>query len=258
MDFTSLCTVVAVVRILSNKSQFFLHDSVKLSCVDNKNSSDWRIMRNTTNIKNNECSSTWGKRNGSNCLIDAVYLFDSGQYWCESGTGACSEVINVTVTDGPVILENPALPVAEGEAVILRCIHNKASSFNLTQFYKDGLLIGSSSTGTVTIRDVSRSDEGLYKCNITGAGESPESWLSVRGSKPDSFHFHPTHLLLPVVAVCLLFASAMLLYLWRNLKAKVDDDVSYTDVTFPQKLPKTNAEIPSEPTLYSTIKPGAC
>ncbi|MEQ2188259.1 hypothetical protein GOODEAATRI_013182, partial [Goodea atripinnis] len=77
-------------------------------------------------------------------------------------------------------------------------------------------------------------------------------------SKPDSFHFHPTNLLLPVVAVCLLFASAMLLYLWRNLKAKVDDDVSYTDVTFPQKLPKTNAEILSEPTLYSTIKPGAC
>ncbi|MEQ2197702.1 hypothetical protein XENOCAPTIV_002207, partial [Xenoophorus captivus] len=123
-------------------------------------------------------------------------------------------------SDGPVILESPALPVAEGEAVILRCIHNKASSFNLTQFYKDGLLIGSSSAGTVTIRDVSRSDEGLYKCNITGAGESPESWLSVT--------------------------------------AKADDDVSYTDVTFPQKLPKTNAEIPSEPTLYSTIKPGAC
>ncbi|XP_036002892.1 low affinity immunoglobulin gamma Fc region receptor II-a [Fundulus heteroclitus] len=252
-------TPKAVLRILPNRSQFFRYNSVTLSCADDKNSSDWRVKRNTNNSRSEECPSTWGKRNGSHCSIDDVYPFDSGQYWCESATGACSEVINVTVTDGPVILESPVLPVTEGDAVILRCILNEASSSsNLTQFYKDGRLIGSSSAGIITILDVSKSDEGLYKCDVTGAGGSPESWLSVRGSKPESFRSHPTYVLLPVVAACLSFASVMLLYLWRNLKAKADHDVPYTDVTFQQRvLPKTNSEMASEPALYSTIKHGA-
>ncbi|XP_014825241.1 PREDICTED: low affinity immunoglobulin gamma Fc region receptor III-like [Poecilia mexicana] len=256
MNFTALCAALAVVRILPNRSQFFLHDSVTLSCVDSENSSDWTLKRNTA--KNQKTD--WGKRNGSQRLIDAVYPFDSGRYWCESRAGARSEIINVTVTDGPVILQSPVLPVAEGEAVILRCIHNQASSSsNFTEFYKNGLLIGSSSTGSITIRDVSESDEGLYKCNITGAGESPESWLSVRGCELDSFHFHPMYVLLPVVATCLLFVCGMLLCLRRIVKAEVDDDVSYTDVTFLHKeAPKTNSETILELKVYSTIKPGSC
>ncbi|XP_032438626.1 low affinity immunoglobulin gamma Fc region receptor III-like isoform X1 [Xiphophorus hellerii] len=246
----------AVVRILPNRSQFFLYESVTLSCVDSENSPDWTVKRNTAG---NE-TADWGKRNGSQHLIDAVYPFDSGRYWCEFRTGACSEVINVTVTDGPVILQSPVLPVAEGDAVILRCIHSDASSSsNFTKFYKNGLLIGSSSTGSIAVREVSESDEGLYKCSITGAGESPESWLSVRGCELDSFHFHPIYVLLPVVATCLLFVCGMLLCLRRKVRAKVDADVSYTDVTFPHReLPKTNAETTSELLLYSTINPGSC
>uniref|UniRef100_A0A3B5R8G4 Ig-like domain-containing protein n=1 Tax=Xiphophorus maculatus TaxID=8083 RepID=A0A3B5R8G4_XIPMA len=174
---TLLLSLSAVVRILPNRSQFFPYESVTLSCVDSENSPDWTVKRNTAG---NE-TADWGKRNGSQHVIDAVYPFDSGRYWCEFRTGACSEVINVTVTDGPVILQSPVLPVAEGDAVILRCIHSDASSSsNFTKFYKNGLLIGSSSTGSIAVRDVSESDEGLYKCSITGAGESPESWLSVR------------------------------------------------------------------------------
>uniref|UniRef100_A0A3B5MAY8 Ig-like domain-containing protein n=1 Tax=Xiphophorus couchianus TaxID=32473 RepID=A0A3B5MAY8_9TELE len=174
---TLLLSLSAVVRIFPNRSQFFPYESVTLSCVDSENSPDWTVKRNTAG---NE-TADWGKRNGSQHVIDAVYLFDSGRYWCELRTGACSEVINVTVTDGPVILQSPVLPVAEGDAVILRCIHSDASSSsNFTKFYKNGLLIGSSSTGSIAVRDVSESDEGLYKCSITGAGESPESWLSVR------------------------------------------------------------------------------
>ncbi|XP_008433346.1 Fc receptor-like protein 5 [Poecilia reticulata] len=257
MNFTALCAAVAVVRILPNRSQFFLHDSVSLSCVDSENSSDWTVKRNTTESK----TADWGKRNGSRRVINAVYLFDSGRYWCQSRAGTCSEVINVTVTDGPVILQSPVLPVAEGEAVILRCIRNQASSSsNFTEFYKNGLLIGSSSTGSITIRDVSESDEGLYKCSIPGAGESPESWLSVRGCELDSFRFHPIYVLLPVVATCLLFVCGLLLWLRRSkVKAEVDDDVSYADVTFPhEEPPKTNSETTPELKLYSTIKPGSC
>ncbi|XP_043954069.1 high affinity immunoglobulin gamma Fc receptor I-like [Gambusia affinis] len=258
MNFTALCAAVAVVRILPNRSQFFQYESVTLSCVDRENSPDWTVKRNTTSNQTPD----WGKRNGSQRLINAVYPFDSGRYWCESRTGACSEAINVTVTDGPVILQSPVLPAAEGEAVILRCIHGNASSSsssNFTRFYKNGLLMGSSSTGSITVRDVSESDEGLYKCSVAGAGESPESWLSVRGRELESFRFHPVYVSLPVVATCLLFVCGMLLYLRRKVRAEVDDDVSYTDVTVPHaELPETNAETTSELLLYSTIKPGSC
>ncbi|XP_042257395.1 uncharacterized protein LOC121889477 isoform X2 [Thunnus maccoyii] len=95
------------------------------------------------------------------------------------------------------------------------------SSSNLTaEFYRDGLHIGSSSTGHMTIHSVSKSDEGLYKCYISGAGESPDSWLAVR----DEF----------------------------------DPDVSYTDVTITEvQQPKRYKEMYTTSAVYSSVKPGA-
>ncbi|XP_026180207.1 uncharacterized protein LOC113140545 isoform X2 [Mastacembelus armatus] len=37
-------------------------------------------------------------------------------------------------------------------------------------------------TGHVTILHVSKADEGVYRCNIRGHGESPPSWISVTGT----------------------------------------------------------------------------
>ncbi len=86
-----------------------------------------------------------------------------------------------------MILESPVLPVMEGDAVTLRC-RNKTSSADLQAvFYKDDLFIGSSSTGNMTIQFVYKSHEGLYKCNISGAGESQGSWLAVRGETKTCF-----------------------------------------------------------------------
>lgn len=81
-----------------------------------------------------------------------------------------------------MILESPVFPVQEGQAVTLRCRHRTNSSSNLTvEFHKNGHLIGRSSTGIMTIHNVFKSDEGLYKCKISAVGESPDSWLTVRG-----------------------------------------------------------------------------
>lgn len=78
-------------------------------------------------------------------------------------------------------LESPLFPVTEGEDVTLRCRH-EMSSFNVTaHFYRDDVLITSTNTGIVTIHHVSKSDKGLYKCNISGVGESPINWLNVKG-----------------------------------------------------------------------------
>ena len=89
---------------------------------------------------------------------------------------------------GDVILGSPVLPVKEGSDVTLRCLSKdkttgKPSSDLPAGFYKDGSLISTESTGQMTIHHVSTSDEGFYKCNISGLGESPESWVNVRAGK---------------------------------------------------------------------------
>ncbi|XP_039907883.1 low affinity immunoglobulin gamma Fc region receptor II-a-like isoform X1 [Simochromis diagramma] len=116
---------------------------------------------------------------GSKCTIHPLYASDSGEYWCGTAGGKRSNIISITVTAGSVILESPAVPVMEGEDVTLRC-RNKMSSSNIAaDFYKNGVHNRSSSSGSMTIQGVLKSDEGLYKCKIAGAGESPKSWLSV-------------------------------------------------------------------------------
>ncbi|KAL4008178.1 hypothetical protein ACER0C_002030 [Sarotherodon galilaeus] len=91
-------------------------------------------------------------------------------------------MVNLTVTGGSVILQSPVLPVMEGDDVTLLC-KTKTTPSNLpAAFYKDGSLIRKQPTGHMTIQHVSRSDEGLYKCDISGHGESPSSWITVTGS----------------------------------------------------------------------------
>ena len=80
-----------------------------------------------------------------------------------------------------MVLKSPVLPVMKGDNVMLSCRKRENSSSITADFYKDGHLIRSSSTGEMTIHSVSKSDEGNYKCTISGAGDSPESWLAVRG-----------------------------------------------------------------------------
>uniref|UniRef100_A0A4W6BXN7 Ig-like domain-containing protein n=1 Tax=Lates calcarifer TaxID=8187 RepID=A0A4W6BXN7_LATCA len=90
--------------------------------------------------------------------------------------------LSVCLSGGSVILESPVLPVMEGDNVTLSCTYVTNSFSNITSyFYKDELFIGSSSTGNLTIHSVSKSDEGFYKCKISGGEQSPDSWLTVRG-----------------------------------------------------------------------------
>ncbi|XP_042071263.1 low affinity immunoglobulin gamma Fc region receptor II-like isoform X1 [Haplochromis burtoni] len=244
MEITALCTIMATLSIFPNRSQFFRYESVTLSCGELKNS-NWTIKRNTSTKTNEECSKHWGAKNESNCFLQDAYPSDSGLYWCDYGAGACSEAVNITVTGGSVILESPVHPLQEGDAATLRCM-DKNTSFIPAEFYKDGLLIRNSSTGIMTILKVSKSDEGFYKCTISGSGESPDSWLSVKAGRPKSFHSPPMYVVLPVVGVCLslavvLVVLVLLFCLWRNHKGETDPDVSYTDVTIvPEVQPKSD------------------
>ncbi|XP_018545231.1 sialoadhesin [Lates calcarifer] len=168
----------ARLTVSPSRSQMFEGDSVSLSCEEDDSSAGWRLRRNTTKQTRAECGAEWGKSSGSSCIISFIFPLDSGVYWCESREGATSNIISITVTGGSVILQSPVLPVMEGHDVTLHC-KTKTPSNLPAAFYKDGSLIRTEATGHMTIHHVTKSDEGLYKCNIGSDGESPPSWITV-------------------------------------------------------------------------------
>uniref|UniRef100_A0AAX7SY39 Ig-like domain-containing protein n=1 Tax=Astatotilapia calliptera TaxID=8154 RepID=A0AAX7SY39_ASTCA len=181
ISLLSCTTNQARLTVSPSRSQFFKGAFVSLSCEEDDSSAGWTLRRNTSTRQRTQCGDGWGKPAGSSCKISNTYQVDSGVYWCESREGPISNMVNLTVTGGSVILQSPVLPVMEGDDVTLLC-KTKTTPSNLpAAFYKDGSLIRKQPTGHMTIQHVSRSDEGLYKCDISGHGESPSSWITVTG-----------------------------------------------------------------------------
>ncbi|XP_023256432.1 low affinity immunoglobulin gamma Fc region receptor II-like, partial [Seriola lalandi dorsalis] len=121
-----------------SSSQLFEGDSVSLSCEEDDSSAGWRLRRNTTRETRTQCGADWGRSAGSSCNISYTFTQDSGVYWCESGEGATSNSISITVTGGAVILQSPVLPVMEGHDVTLHCKTKTPPSNLPAAFYKDG------------------------------------------------------------------------------------------------------------------------
>ncbi|KAG7233013.1 hypothetical protein INR49_007762 [Caranx melampygus] len=175
----------ARLTVSPSSSQLFKRDSVSLSCEEDDSSAGWKVMRNTTRDTRAGCGVDWGRSTGSSCNISYVDPLDSGVYWCESREGATtSSSINITVTGGPVILQSPVLPVMEGHELTLSCQSKETPpSHPPAAFYKDGSPIRTEPTRHMTIHHVTKSDEGLYSCDITGHGASPPSWITVTGQE---------------------------------------------------------------------------
>uniref|UniRef100_A0A8C7JQ93 Ig-like domain-containing protein n=1 Tax=Oncorhynchus kisutch TaxID=8019 RepID=A0A8C7JQ93_ONCKI len=174
----------ASLTVNPNTTQHFTSKSLSLICELKGNSTGWRLKRHTETAWRSECPSTWRSITKSTCTITSLTTWHSGVFWCESGSGENSNAVNITVNDGDVILESPVHPVTEGDSVTLTCTfrHQGTNPKLKTDFYKDGTLIKNETTGEMTIPTVSKSDEGFYKCK-SDEGESPESWVTVRGEK---------------------------------------------------------------------------
>ncbi|XP_040887600.1 Fc receptor-like protein 5 isoform X2 [Toxotes jaculatrix] len=163
-----------------DSSQLTEYENLSLSCGDDSSFRGWRIKRFTTvSGKLSSCGDEWGTPTSSGCVLQTVKQRDSAVYWCESPSKRRSNSVNITVYDGPVILQSPVLPVMDGHDVSLLCKTKDAPSDLPADFYKDGSFIRTEPTGHMTIRHVSRSDEGVYSCKVRGHGESPPSWLFV-------------------------------------------------------------------------------
>nr|XP_020443178.1 Fc receptor-like protein 5 [Monopterus albus] len=228
----------ARLTVSPSSSQFFRWTYVSLSCEEDDSSAGWTLRRNTTRDTRTQCED-WGRPAGASCNISYIVPWDSGVYWCQSTQGATSNSINITVTGGAVILQSPVLPVMEGHDVTVRCEARSPPSSLPAAFYKDGSLIGAEPTGHMTIRRVSKADEGLYTCNISGHGASPPSWLSVTERPPatappsDSTPLQLVpRLVLHLVVFCPYFISTLLMVsLYRHRATGGDLTVSMATPT---------------------------
>ncbi|CAJ1048251.1 high affinity immunoglobulin gamma Fc receptor I-like [Xyrichtys novacula] len=164
--------------IIPSKLQLFEFESLSVQCSSVDGVTGWAILRKTKKSVSACGSLMWGTLVRSSCTIKGAFSEDSGEYWCEAGGGKRSDSVHITVTAGSVVLESPVLPVMEGEAVELRCRPKNESSDLTTDFYKNGLHVGRSSTREMTIPSVSVCDQGIYTCKIRDG--SPGSWLYVR------------------------------------------------------------------------------
>ncbi|XP_039464284.1 low affinity immunoglobulin gamma Fc region receptor II-like [Oreochromis aureus] len=240
--------LTANLNVSPSISQFFEGDFVSLSCEEDDSSAGWTLRRNTSKGQRTQCGDGWGRAAGSSCNITMMVPHDSGIYWCEFNQSLISNMVNLTVTGGSVILQSPVLPVMEGDDVTLLC-KTKTTPSNITAiFSKDGVFTGKDSTGHMTIQHVSRSDEGLYKCDISNHGESPSSWITVtekHATTPPLASSAGSSPLVPILltagTVCVVLVVMLLVVLVerhvdRKLKesdaAAVDSAVRTEDVTY--------------------------
>uniref|UniRef100_A0A3Q2XDG7 Ig-like domain-containing protein n=1 Tax=Haplochromis burtoni TaxID=8153 RepID=A0A3Q2XDG7_HAPBU len=195
-------------RIVPDRRQFFEYDNVSVLCEEDNGISEWSVKWKSHKITN---SSLPLNISASPCTIYPIFKRHSGEYWCENEKGERSEVVNISVTAGFVILESPTIPVMEGNDVTLNCTNKQTQSEHITDFYKDGVSLGTWYQSSMTIKNISKSDEGLYKCSISGAGESPESWLAViKQSKGDLNHIYIYHIYPCFVCFNLSFSFALI------------------------------------------------
>ncbi|XP_063043731.1 basement membrane-specific heparan sulfate proteoglycan core protein-like [Engraulis encrasicolus] len=208
----------SVLVVVPNTTQLFDWTLLSLSCEGTGNSTGWRLRWFSQRGEYGECPSGWTGA-GTTCSTRSVYSTDSGVYWCQSESGEQSNPVNITVHSGNVILESPVHPVTEGDPLTLRCRYRHQPSDISADFYKDGTLLNTSSTGEMTIPAVSKSHEGLYKCSNPERGESPESQVIVRGS------LRVQCLVVGVMVIFVLGAVLLLLYFYRKRKGCVNVSV---------------------------------
>ncbi|KAL2079199.1 hypothetical protein ACEWY4_024943 [Coilia grayii] len=215
-------------------SPVFTGNTVTLRCGMGQ-STGWRFYW----YRDTQTSDPVAQTGGDSYSIRSVRVSDGGQYWCRAGRGdpvyitEYSNAVWVNVTDDHVILESPVHPVTEGDPLTLRCRYRHKPSNISAEFYKDGTLLHTSSTGEMTIPAVSKAHEGLYKCSNPERGESPESWVTVRVSKT---HAVSADLITvgAVVGVIVIFALGTILLLMYCYKKRKGGTRTQTPLPGPQ------------------------
>uniref|UniRef100_A0A3Q3WEA1 Ig-like domain-containing protein n=1 Tax=Mola mola TaxID=94237 RepID=A0A3Q3WEA1_MOLML len=212
--------------VTPDRSQFFRYETISLTCAAPANSSGLSVRRNTSFQTSKVCGIGWGVMAKTSCNIENAYQSDTGEYWCESPQGGCSNKVNITVTAAAVILESPALPVMEGDAVTLRCALKEENKRGITSdfsaaFYKDSVFIRNEPARRMILPAVSKSDEGFYKCKHPINGTSLQSLLAVTGDSASTAPHLPPLMTLPrllcTILIVIIYLAIFILcvYMYR-------------------------------------------
>ncbi|XP_062301373.1 uncharacterized protein LOC134006304 [Scomber scombrus] len=120
---------------------------------------------------------------------------------------------------------------------------NKENLNNLqADFYKDGVLMQSSPVAEMTINNVSKSNEGLYRCNISGVGTSPDSWLAVGALERNNPVLHRSSIpILWWIALTILLVSMVLLVVGFLYTGRHRDAVHRVVLYFSSKTQRSAA-----------------
>ncbi|MED6241969.1 hypothetical protein ATANTOWER_031106 [Ataeniobius toweri] len=256
--------------IAPDKLQFFEYESVSVRCVGVKDMNVWRVIRKlykTSPTNDSEACSI----PGPSCIIDPTFEKHSGEYWCENDEGERSHALNISVTAGSVILQLAAQPVKEGSDVTLSCINKNRDHTQITDFFKDGLHLGTSYENTLTLQKVSKADEGLYKCSISEAGDSAESWLAVVNPGNGSLCYgsneetQPVHYRTPVITILLCTLGSLLclvigMIFFKKRKALKNEtvtdlsEVTYAVVNKPRKMNGEGAANGPDQDTYTSVQ----
>ncbi|XP_078020114.1 uncharacterized protein LOC117245712 isoform X2 [Epinephelus lanceolatus] len=232
-------------RVRPDRLQFFEYERLSVNCEEFRGLTEWRVMRRLNTISPTD-SYNWNTSAPSSTIYPAFEMY-SGKYWCEDGDGKTSSALNITITDGSVILRIPARPVEEGDNVTLHCSSRETQSKPIADFYKDGSQLGTWFEKDMIIQNVSKSNEGLYKCSIAGAGESPESWLTVLNRTKAPFKEpHPSYNRSPDLPSMLWFVASgfLVALLWLVMTLLLEPDLYKEGI----KLPS-----PDESVFYSSV-----
>ncbi|KAK3546620.1 hypothetical protein QTP70_031233, partial [Hemibagrus guttatus] len=214
--------------------------SVTLSCTLKPRSAGWKFYW----IKPTQSSETETETETHHFFISSVRVSDG---------------------DGDVILDSPVHPVTEGRPLNLRCLsHSKKIPGSGVDFYKDDSILQNQTTGEMTISSVSKSVEGFYHCKHPERGESPKSWVSVRGEETMSSYLisasRSTGVIIGLSLASVFVILMILLILLLHFKKKKGDSAVgssstiYSQAVARKKKQNDDAARGPQDALYSQIE----
>ncbi|XP_055085193.1 neural cell adhesion molecule 2-like [Periophthalmus magnuspinnatus] len=193
-------------------------DNVTLRCIKNKKikpSTKFDFYKDGIRV---DTSST-----GELTLYN-ISLSDQGLYKCNIFENEFSTENWLQVK--AVLLECPDQPVMEGENVTLFCRDKMAAANYTSFFYKDDQMIWNSSSGKLILNKVSKTDEGVYKCQTSEDRESEEQWLAVRGGNSSITPAHGVLSLSPLTALVALPVLLFILgFIYKKYKVWLKTDL---------------------------------
>ncbi|XP_076018588.1 uncharacterized protein LOC143010241 [Genypterus blacodes] len=236
----------ASLTVMPNRVQHFTFKPIQLTCEGNV--TVWRL-RWSPDEQRLQCSD-WHTMTRP-CNIEAA-ASTHAVYWCEFGSGHFSNAVNITVNVRNVLLESPVHPVTEGDPVTLVCLIRSGSVISSGAFYKNNILIQNNTDGKMTIPAVSKSDEGIYKCEHA-TSQSLQSWMAVNSLPSENIPFLVPLIVGLVLGILLLVLLLLLCgcrgpWCHRTIQTQRTKQDSTEDVNF-------NCNEPQE-TEYSTHQHG--